>query len=61
MLVFNRPAFRSGLMVVVVTVAEVEYRTVLTPRDKGDTIDFGVDAVRDAVLTKYPAYFALPA
>lgn len=60
MLVFNRPSFRSGTMVVAVTVDSVDHGFTLKPSDKGQTIDFGADAVRDAVLTKYPNYFALP-
>jgi hypothetical protein len=61
MLVFNRPSFRSGIMVIRVTVESVEYARILRPNDRGDTIDFGADPVRDAVLAKYPNFFAMPA
>lgn len=61
MLTFNRSTFRSGLMVVKVTVSEVESSFTLTPAQKGTNVDFGADPIRDAILAKYPAFFALPA
>lgn len=60
MLVFNRPSFRSGSFIVKVTVDDVESAFKLVTADKGKSFDFGADAVRDAVLAKYPAFFSLP-
>lgn len=61
MLVFNRPTFKTGVMILKVTVAETEYAVSLRPADKGTTVDFGADPVRDAFLAKYPAFLAMPA
>ena len=59
MLVFNRPSFRSGVMIVRVMVDAEEKSFALLPSDKGKTFDFGT--ARDAILAKYPAFFTIPA
>lgn len=58
MLIFNRPAFKTGTMVVWVVVEGSRYNFSLTPEDKGHAVDFGI--CRDAILSKYPAFFTLP-
>lgn len=54
MLIFNRAAFRSGVMIVKETVADVDYAYILKPKDKGTSI-----AVQDEaqILAKYPSCF----
>lgn len=61
MLVFYRKAFRSGVMVLSVTVGGQDSGFLLRSTDNGNTIDFGADAVRDALLAKYPGFLTLPA
>lgn len=59
MLTFDRPAFRSGVMVVKVTTGDpaVESAFSLRPGQKGDDIDFGSEAIEAALLVKYSAFF----
>lgn len=54
MLIFNRAAFRSGVMIVKETVDAVEYAYILKPKDKGTEV-----AVHDEaqILAKYPSCF----
>lgn len=59
MLLFNRPSFKTGTMVVWVIVEGTRHNFALTPEMKGTLVDFGI--CRDAILAKYPAFFTLPA
>lgn len=61
MLLFNRPSFRAGTMIVRVIVSGVEHSFGLKPADKGTLVNFGADEIRDAILAKYPAFFSMPA
>jgi len=58
MLLFDRPSFRSGVMIVRVTVNDVQGSFALRPADKGTVVDFG--SYSAAVLEKYPAFFSIP-
>ena len=67
MLIFNRPSFRSGVMVLKVTVNAHEYAWILRTSDKGQSIDFGSSAangdtseqITTALLAKYPSFVSL--
>lgn len=66
MLTFNRPNFKSGTMVVKVTVGEVEAAFILRAADKGTTKAYPYEGlvtadVEAALVTKYPAFFEVPA
>jgi len=58
MLLFERPAFKSGLMIVRVSAEGTPYSFALKPSDKGTEVDFGVASA--AVLAKYPSFFSIP-
>lgn len=65
MLIFNRPAFKSGVMVIKVSVADVEYSFALKTSDKGTTKAYAAEgadtaALEAAIVTKYPAFFEVP-
>lgn len=60
MLLFSRPAFKSGTMIVRVTVSGTEHSFGLHPHDKGTVVNFGDNDIRDAILAKYPAFFSIP-
>lgn len=68
MLIFNRPSFRTGVMILKVVVNGHEYAWSLKPGDKGDTIDFGAKAADGdtsaelvaALLAKYSSFLSEP-
>lgn len=69
MLIFNRPSFRSGVMVLKIEFNGHEYGWILRASDKGKSIDFGAkaaefgddaEALVAALLAKYPAFLSAP-
>lgn len=61
MLTFYRSSFRTGTMYIRVIVSGVEHSWTLRPVDNGHEINFGTEEITDAILSKYPSFFTLPA
>jgi hypothetical protein len=61
MLIFYRASFKTGIMYIKVTVSGIDHSWTLRPTDNGHTINFGTEEITDAILSKYPSFFTLPA
>lgn len=65
MLRFDRPTFRSGVMVVKITLGETELGWSLRPQQKLTNVDFAVEgqdtaAIETALVAKYTPFLTVP-